>query len=98
MSIIISTCYLGWSYPSGHLQCIFDDPGNLPAIGHHTGGYLDDLLVPSLNAAFPLPEMRNVFSAIADDLHFDMSEPVYCCFLCKDLLGGTLFDGSLYHR
>lgn len=38
--------------------------------------------------------MRHVSRAVADDLHFDVSEAIDGCFLGEDLFGGTLFDCS----
>jgi len=35
--------------------------------------FLDDLLMPALDRAFPLPEMDDVAEAIAQYLEFDMS-------------------------
>jgi hypothetical protein len=79
------------TYTRSHSQGIFDNLRDQLAIAHHTRRNLDHLLVPPLDTAFPLPQVRYSSRTVADNLDFDVAEAVDCRFLGEELLRGRLF-------
>lgn len=84
------------TYLPRHPHCIPNHPPNQLPIRHPARCYLNHLLVPLLDAAFTLPEVRYVSRAVAYDLDLDVAEAIDGGLFGEDLLRGAFLDGARY--
>jgi hypothetical protein len=69
-----------------HADSIFNNLRDDTPMFYRARSYLDNLLVPPLDRALTLPEVRYIPLTIADDLNFNMAETIHGRFLGEDLL------------